>query len=68
MAARSDDERLKDSVGQTDARRFGRRCQGPKLFNRLITGQTAVDQMTGPPLNLSEAEAISRLRGSLIGP
>ena len=42
--------------------------QGPKLFNRLITGQTAVDQMTSPPLNLSEAEAISRLRGSLIGP
>ncbi|HEX3997782.1 MAG TPA: MMPL family transporter [Pirellulales bacterium] len=42
--------------------------QGPKLFNRLLTGQTAVDQMTGPPLNLSEAEAISRLRGSLIGP
>jgi uncharacterized protein len=42
--------------------------QGPKLFNRLITGQTAVDQMTGPPMNLSEAEAVSRLRGSLIGP
>jgi hypothetical protein len=42
--------------------------QGPKLFNRIITGQTAIDQMTGPPLNLSEAEAISRLRGSLIGP
>ena len=41
--------------------------QGPKLFNRLMTGQTAVDQMTGPPLNLSESEAISRLRGSLIG-
>jgi hypothetical protein len=42
--------------------------QGPKLFNRLITGQTAVDQMTAPPLSLSETEAISRLRGSLIGP
>jgi uncharacterized protein len=41
--------------------------QGPKLFTRLMTGQTAVDQMTGPPLNLSENEAISRLRGSLIG-
>ena len=35
--------------------------QGPKLFNRLMTGQTAIDQMTGPPLNLSDNEAISRL-------
>ncbi len=42
--------------------------QGPQLFTRLITGQAAVDQMTGPPLNLSETEAITRLRGSLIGP
>ncbi len=42
--------------------------QGQKLFSRLITGQKAVEEMTGPPLNLTEAEAINRLRGSLIGP
>ncbi len=41
--------------------------KGPKLFSKLLTGPTAVEQMTAPPLNLSEAEAITRLRGSLIG-
>ncbi len=41
--------------------------KGPKLFAKLVTGRTAVDQMMAPPLNLSEDEAITRLRGSLIG-
>ncbi len=41
---------------------------GPKLFTKFITARTVVDQMMAPPLNLSEAEAISRLRGSIIGP
>ncbi|HKD37855.1 MAG TPA: MMPL family transporter [Pirellulales bacterium] len=41
--------------------------KGPKLFSKLLSGRTAVDQMTAPPLNLSEDEAIARLRGSIIG-
>lgn len=41
--------------------------KGPKLFSKLLSGRTAVDQMTVPPLNLSEEEAIGRLRGSIIG-
>jgi predicted RND superfamily exporter protein len=41
--------------------------KGPKLFSKLVSGRTAVDQMMSPPLNLSEAEAIARLRGSIIG-
>ncbi len=42
--------------------------KGPKLFTKLVTGRSAVDQMMAPPLNLSENEAITRLRGSIIGP
>ncbi|HEY2147854.1 MAG TPA: hypothetical protein VGH32_07945, partial [Pirellulales bacterium] len=42
--------------------------KGPKLFSKLLSGRTAVDQMTAPPLNLSEEDAIGRLRGSIIGP
>jgi uncharacterized protein len=41
--------------------------KGPKLFSKLTSGPTAIQQMTSPPLNLSEAEATSRLRGSIIG-
>ncbi len=39
-----------------------------RLFTKFITGRSVVDQMMGAPLNLSEAEAIARMRGSLIGP
>src|SRR6266446_9209537 len=63
-----DDERLKiltaklmPSAGEGVAEK------GPKLFAKFVSGRTAIDQMTSPPLNLSEAEAITRLRGSIIG-
>ena len=53
------DERLKILVRQADARPARCRMQGPRLFSHLITGPGAVDQMTGPPMNLSEPEATS---------
>ena len=38
------------------------------LFKTVLTGKRVVDQMTSPPLNLTAAEAIERLTGSLFGP
>ncbi len=37
-------------------------------FHEVITGPGVIDQLTGPPLNLSYREAIERLEGSLVGP
>ncbi|MCH8923747.1 MAG: hypothetical protein IIA67_11455, partial [Planctomycetes bacterium] len=37
-----------------------------KLFKQVITGETAFNQLTGPPLNLHEDEAIERLDGILV--
>lgn len=38
------------------------------LFNRVITSQEALDELTGEPLKLSRDEATHRLRGTLLGP
>jgi predicted RND superfamily exporter protein len=38
------------------------------LFKTVLTGERVVEQMTSPPLNLSKAEAVERLTGSLFGP
>lgn len=40
---------------------------GP-LFKRVETGQRLMTRLTEPPLNLSETEAIKRLRGLFVGP
>lgn len=39
-----------------------------RWLERVVTGTEIVDQMTGPPWNLSREEAIARLRGTLVGP
>ena len=63
-----DDERLKILTAKLmPPASSGVEEKGPKLFAKFVSGRTAVDQMTSPPLNLSEAEAVSRLRGSIIG-
>ncbi|MCC9600802.1 MMPL family transporter [Stieleria sp. JC731] len=36
-------------------------------FSAVRTGQSTLEQLTGAPLNLSEAAAIKRIEGSLIG-
>ena len=38
------------------------------LFSRLITGPSMLDELTEPSMRLRQAQAIARLRGSLIGP
>ena len=38
------------------------------LFKKIETSKTVLDRLTSPPLNLSEENAIKRLRGLFIGP
>ncbi len=38
-----------------------------RWLERVVTGTEIVDQMIGPPWNLSREEAIARLRGALVG-
>jgi predicted RND superfamily exporter protein len=38
------------------------------LFKTVLTGTRVVDQMTSPPLDLTRAEAVERLTGTLVGP
>ena len=49
--------------GATEASRDARR-----LFDRAFTGRDVLQQLRSPPLNLSDAEARRRLRGTLVGP
>ncbi len=67
-----DDERLKILAAKVMPDRADATAavapSSSKLFSKMISGRSVVDQMTAPPLNLSEAEAITRLRGSIIGP
>ncbi|MEQ8791518.1 MAG: MMPL family transporter [Pirellulaceae bacterium] len=39
----------------------------PVLLERVVTGQSVLGELTSPPLEMSREEAISRLRGFLIG-
>lgn len=41
--------------------------RGP-LFKSVETGQRLMDRLTEPPINLSEEQAIKRLRGLFVGP
>ena len=38
-----------------------------RYFERAMTGGAVLEQLTSPPLNLNRAEAIRRLKGTLIG-
>ncbi len=37
-------------------------------FKRVTTGRDLVQQLTSPPINLTRAQAIERLKGSFVGP
>lgn len=39
-----------------------------KYFKSVVTGRHLLDRLTAPPLSLSTATAVSRLKGSMIGP
>ncbi len=39
----------------------------PKYFRHVLTGRTALDQLTSAPANLPTPTALNRLRGSLVG-
>lgn len=41
---------------------------GPALFKKVETGQRLVKRLTEAPLNLTEDEALRRLRGLFVGP
>jgi len=41
--------------------------RGP-LFKNVETGQRLLDRLTQPPINLSEEQALKRLRGLFVGP
>jgi predicted RND superfamily exporter protein len=41
---------------------------GEPLFERVVSGSSLVDRLTSAPANLSEAAAIRRLKGALLGP
>jgi predicted RND superfamily exporter protein len=41
---------------------------GEPWFSNCMTGASVMEQLTSSPINLSEAEALERLHGSLIGP
>lgn len=40
----------------------------PPLLEGVLTGEELLAQLTGPPSNISRAEALDRLEGTLIGP
>ena len=63
----SEDRRPMASIASgSDAASLSERAPNEKLFKQVITGQTAIDQLTGDPLYLDEDEAIERLSGLLI--
>jgi len=39
----------------------------PRLFRRVLTGSSLLEQLMGKPANLTKAEAIERLKGIVIG-
>jgi predicted RND superfamily exporter protein len=39
-----------------------------QYFQRAVTGASVLDRLTNAPTNLSQADAVARLRGTLIGP
>jgi predicted RND superfamily exporter protein len=45
-----------------------RDAAGRPWFDAVTTGQEAVERLTAPPLALSRAEAVERLRGVIVGP
>jgi predicted RND superfamily exporter protein len=65
----ADDESAGDHDKPNEAGAIGKivRKHHP-LFKTVLTGKRVVDQMTAPPLNLTRAEAVERLAGSLFGP
>ncbi len=47
---------------------LGERREGGSPFARVMTGRSLLEQLSGPPVELSRDVAISRLQGSIIGP
>lgn len=63
-----DDPRLSElESALTDREHSAFQSINAVLFDRVVTGRSALHQMTDPPLELEREEAIERLRGALIG-
>jgi predicted RND superfamily exporter protein len=76
-----DDDRLRLMVGKLDPKHHPTRLESvdegqpveiagdnPEYFKEAITGEDLLKRLTSEPANLSEGEALSRLKGTLIGP
>jgi len=46
----------------------GAKAPASRWYCRVITGPSAIGQLTGPPVGLSQEDAIARLEGVLVGP
>ncbi|HVX10311.1 MAG TPA: MMPL family transporter [Pirellulales bacterium] len=55
-----------DSVAEGEAAEVA--GDNPAYFKEAITGKDLLDRLTSDPVNLSDQEALSRLKGTLIGP
>ncbi len=63
-----DDPRLKQfEVALLDPTR-SHATRNKELFDRVVTGYSTMRQLTSVPIDLSRTEALSRLRGVLVGP
>jgi hypothetical protein len=60
------DPRLDEFAGQL-SKRTRRAADGASL-GQIFTGRSLLEQLTAPPIELSERRANSRLRGAVIGP
>lgn len=64
-----DDPRLDQFVARLREQSAARLAAGePALIERVTTGPELVAQLTAEPINLDRDEAITRLRGTLVGP
>lgn len=64
-----DDPRLQRLADRLTPPEYGTYSAGePPLVEAVLTGPSALDELTSPPLNLSRDEAVARLRGLAIGP
>lgn len=65
----TDDPRLDDLVDELLPPEGDPRArQQPRWFARAYTGPSVIHELTSEPVNLSEEEAIERMKGWLVGP
>ncbi len=63
------DERLATAAAEIERVQHLRASNGePAVFNQVLTGNTMLQVLTSPPIELSEAAALRRLEGFLVGP